>query len=160
MCIINTKTFNISGNFCPTSYLVSLQSWPQEVFIDSVMIMLDTSDNDKGTIMITTMVKIKVIMMIMTAMVKIKIMVMMTSFQLATAGRLVVEKPADSFTCLPYPARYFNLNFPSKLFLGKVFRLSPTKTFPDHIFWQSGCTDGQHGAAKGRGSQAFDWGRF
>ena len=60
----------------------------------------------------------------------------------ALTGRLVVEKPADSFTCLPYPARYFNLNFPSKLFLEKVFWLSPTKTFPEHIFWQSGCIDG------------------
>ena len=32
---------------------------------------------------------------------------------IATPGRLVVEKPADSFTCLPYPSRYCNLNFPS-----------------------------------------------
>ena len=31
-----------------------------------------------------------------------------------------------------------------------------TKTFPEHIFWQCGCIDGQHGAAKRRGSQASD----
>ena len=33
-------------------------------------------------------------------------MVKMTLLPIPPAGRLVVEKPADSFTCLPYPSRF------------------------------------------------------
>merc|ERR1712110_235994 len=35
-----------------------------------------------------------------------KMMVKMTLLPIPLAGRLVVEKPADSFTCLPYPSRF------------------------------------------------------